>query len=124
MANPSSAAKYQLFTITKNNKTFPLQSKVTSFDYYESLLSPNITAIMTFVDSGLVEKGDEAVRYNKEYDKQERPGTLYNALPIVGDVLLPIKGYLFEVSSAISLSSFRIFFAINLTDCVLLVDFE
>ncbi len=76
MANPSSASKYQLFTITKNNKTFPLQSKVTSFDYYESLLSPNITATMTFVDSGLVEKGDEQVNYDKEYDKKERPGTL------------------------------------------------
>ena len=96
MANPSSAAKYQLFTITKNNKTFPLQSKVTSFDYYESLLSPNITATMTFVDSGLVEKGDEAVRYNKEYDKQERPGTLYNALPIVGDGSEEIR---FKISS-------------------------
>ena len=64
MANPSSAAKYQLFTITKNNKTFPLQSKVVRFDYYESLLSPNITATIIFVDSGLVEKGDEQVNYD------------------------------------------------------------
>ena len=103
MANPSSASKYQLFTITKNNKTFPLQSKVTSFDYYESLLSPNITAIMTFVDSGLVEKGDELVKYDKEYDKQERPGTLYNALPIVGDGSEEIK---FKISSALGTLDF------------------
>ncbi len=103
MANPSSKAKYQLFTITKNNKTFPLQSKVTSFDYYESLLSPNITAIMTFVDSGLVEKGDELVKYDKEYDKQERPGTLYNALPIVGDGSEEIK---FKISSALGTLDF------------------
>jgi len=103
MANPSSKAKYQLFTITKNNKTFPLQSKVTSFDYYESLLSPNITAIMTFVDSGLVEKGDELVKYDKEYDKQERPGTLYNALPIVGDGSEEIR---FKISSALGTLDF------------------
>ncbi len=103
MANPAAAAKYQLFTITKNNKTFPLQSKVTSFDYYESLLSPNITAIMTFVDSGLVEKGDETVRYNKEYDKQERPGTLYNALPIVGDGSEEIR---FKISSGLGTLDF------------------
>ena len=103
MANPSSAAKYQLFTITKNNKTFPLQSKVVRFDYYESLLSPNITATIIFVDSGLVEKGDEQVNYDKEYDKQERPGTLYNALPIVGDGSEEIK---FKVSSALGILDF------------------
>ena len=103
MANPSSAAKYQLFTITKNNKTFPLQSKVVRFDYYESLLSPNITATMIFVDSGLVEKGDELVKYDKEYDKQERPGTLYNALPIVGDGSEEIK---FKIASALGTLDF------------------
>ena len=103
MANPSSASKYQLFTITKNNKTFPLQSKVVRFDYYESLLSPNITATMIFVDSGLVEKGDELVKYGKEYDKQERPGTLYNSLPIVGDGSEEIK---FKVSSALGTLDF------------------
>ena len=103
MANPSSAAKYQLFTITKNNKTFPLQSKVVRFDYYESLLSPNITATIIFVDSGLVEKGDEQVNYGKEYDPQERPGTLYNALPIVGDGSEEIK---FKVSSALGTLDF------------------
>ena len=103
MANPSSAAKYQLFTITKNNKTFPLQSKVVRFDYYESLLSPNITATMIFVDSGLVEKGDELVKYGKEYDKQERPGTLYNALPIVGDGSEEIK---FKIASALGTLDF------------------
>ena len=55
MSNPSVAAKYQVLQISKNGRSFPLQSKVTSFDYYESLLSPNITATMSFVDSGLVE---------------------------------------------------------------------
>ena len=82
MSNPSVAAKYQVLQISKNGRSFPLQSKVTSFDYYESLLSPNVTATMSFVDSGLVEDGDSQVTYDKEYDKQERPGTLYNGLPI------------------------------------------
>ena len=68
MSNPSVAAKYQVLQISKNGRSFPLQSKVTSFDYYESLLSPNVTATMSFVDSGLVEDGDSQVTYDKEYD--------------------------------------------------------
>ena len=103
MANPAVASKYQVFTITKNNKTFPLQSKVTSFDYYESLLSPNVTAIMSFVDTGLVEADQNVVMYDKKYDKQERPGTLYNALPIVGDGSEEIK---FKISSALGTLDF------------------
>ena len=103
MANPSSAAKYQLFTITKNNKTFPLQSKVTSFDYYESLLSPNITATVSYVDTGLVEVDQNVATYDTKYDSQSRPGTLYNALPIVGDGSEEIK---FKVSSALGTLDF------------------
>ena len=103
MANPAVASKYQKFEISKKGRSFPLQSKVTSFDYYESLLSPNITATIIFVDSGLVEKGDEQVNYGKEYDPQERPGTLYNALPIVGDGSEEIK---FKVSSALGTLDF------------------
>ena len=103
MANPAVASKYQLFTITKNNRSFPLQSKVTSFDYYESLLSPNITAIMTFVDTGLVEVDQNVATYDKKYDSQSRPGTLYNALPIVGDGSEEIK---FKISSALGTLDF------------------
>ena len=103
MANPAVASKYQLFTITKNNKTFPLQSKVTSFDYYESLLSPNITATVSYVDTGLVEVDQNVATYDKKYDSQSRPGTLYNALPIVGDGSEEIK---FKVSSALGTLDF------------------
>ena len=103
MANPAVASKYQLFTITKNNKTFPLQSKVTSFDYYESLLSPNITATVSYVDTGLVEVDQNVATYDKKYDSQSRPGTLYNALPIVGDGTEEIK---FKVSSALGTLDF------------------
>jgi hypothetical protein len=103
MANPAVASKYQLFTITKNNKTFPLQSKVTSFDYYESLLSPNITATVSYVDTGLVEVDQNVATYDNEYDTQERPGTLYNALPIVGDGFEEIK---FKIASALGTLDF------------------
>ena len=103
MANPAVASKYQIFKISKNGKSFPLQSKVTSFDYYESLLSPNITATVSYVDTGLVEVDQNATTYDKEYDKQERPGTLYNALPIVGDGSEEIR---FKISSALGTLDF------------------
>lgn len=79
MASSADAANYQLLTISKNGKEVRLDGKTTSFDYYESLLSPNVTAIMTFVDTG------GAIEYEKEYDKQERLGGIYNALPLTGD---------------------------------------
>lgn len=103
MANPSVAAKYQILEISKNGRSFPLQSKVTSFDYYESLLSPNVTATMSFVDSGLVEDGDSQVTYDRKYDKQERPGTIYNALPITGDGSEEIA---FKISSPLGILDF------------------
>ena len=103
MANPAVASKYQLFTITKNNRSFPLQSKVTSFDYYESLLSPNITATVSYVDTGLVEVDQNVATYDEKYDSQTRPGTLYNALPIVGDGSEEIK---FKISSALGTLDF------------------
>ena len=78
MANPASASKYETLTITKNGQKYSLASKVTSFDYYESLLSPNITATMSFVDSSLVEEGEPSVTYDPEYDPQGRSGTIYN----------------------------------------------
>jgi len=79
MANAADAANYQILTITKNGEEVRLDGKTTSFDYYESLLSPNVTAVMTFVDTG------GAIKYNEEYDKQERLGGIYNALPLTGD---------------------------------------
>lgn len=103
MANPAVASKFQKFQISKKGRSFPLQSKVTSFDYYESLLSPNITATVSYVDTGLVELDQNAATYDKEYDKQERPGTLYNALPIVGDGSEEIR---FKISSGLGTLDF------------------
>ena len=97
MANAASTANYQLLTITKNGKEIPLEGKTTSFDYYESLLSPNITAVMTFVDTG------GAVEYDKEYDKQQRLGGIYNALPITGDGSEEVR---FKIASKIGTLDF------------------
>lgn len=103
MANPAVASKYQKFEISKKGRSFPLQSKVTSFDYYESLLSPNITATVSYVDTGLVEVDQNVATYDNKYDSQSRPGTLYNALPIVGDGSEEIK---FKISSALGTLDF------------------
>ena len=101
MSNPALASKYEVLTISKNGKEYPLASKVTSFDYYESLLSPNITATMSFVDSGLVEKDQSPVFYDKEYDSQGRPGTIYNGLPITGS-----EEVRFKISSSLGVLNF------------------
>ena len=101
MSNPALASKYEVLTISKNGKEYPLASKVTSFDYYESLLSPNITATMSFVDSSLVEEGESSVTYPPEYDPQGRPGTIYNGLPITGS-----EEVRFKISSSLGVLNF------------------
>jgi|TARA_Y100000022_G_scaffold161548_1_gene144662 hypothetical protein len=81
MANAadSKTGKFELLTITKGSKEIPLVGRMTTFDYYESLLSPNVTSIVTYVDTGGGSKHDG------EYDNQERVGTIYNSLPITSD---------------------------------------
>ena len=78
MANAVDAANYEILTLTKKGEEVKLEGKTTSFDYFESLLSPNITARMTFVDTG------GATNYDSEYDPQERLGGIYSALPLQG----------------------------------------
>lgn len=85
MANAAVASIYEKFVISKNNKEVRLEGKVTSFDYYESLLSPNVTALVTFTDTG------NSVPFDRKYDKQERYGTIYNALPLTGGEKVEIK---------------------------------
>ena len=88
MANAASPAQYQILTLTKDGNTpIRLDGKTVSFDYYESLLSPNITAIMTFVDTG------GSTSYNTDFHPQgdKKLGTIYNALPLTGDGSEEIK---------------------------------
>ena len=81
MANAadSKTGKFELLTITKGSKEIPLVGKMTSFDYYESILSPNVTAKISYVDTG------GGAKHDGEYDNQERTGTIYNSLPITCD---------------------------------------
>jgi len=85
------ASAYEIFQIEKNGKIvditgqFSEGAKTTSFDYYESLLSPNITAILTILDTGGSHPIDE------KYDNQGRLSTLSAALPLTGDVSVKFK---------------------------------
>ena len=97
MSRTADVSKYQLLEISNGNKTIDIKGKVTSLDYYESLLSPNVTAVMTMVDNG------DSSQYDKEYDAQERLGTIYNSLPITGNGQETIR---FKVSSSLGTLDF------------------
>jgi hypothetical protein len=74
MANRSSSSIYEKLSITKGDTEVNLIGKVVGFDYYESLLSPNVTATLAFVDTGsaLLDESNNV------------QGTIYNTLPITG----------------------------------------
>ena len=78
MVKALSGSNYEILSITKDDKEITLQGKTTSVDYYESVLSPNVTANLTVKDGG------NAVKYDKKFDRQERVGSIYSALPITG----------------------------------------
>ena len=64
-----SPSKYNRIELQKKGKDpVELKGGVVSVDYYESLFSPNLTASLTFVDTG------GSVVYDNDYDKQERLG--------------------------------------------------
>ena len=74
MANTASSSIYEKLSIIKDNTEVNLIGKAVGFDYYESLLSPNVTATLTFVDTGDSLKDDNI----------NVQGTIYNTLPITG----------------------------------------
>lgn len=85
MANAASPSIYEILSITKNGVEIDLKGKTTTFDYYESLLSPNVTATMTYVDTG------HSIEGNNITDRQQRRGTIYNTLPITGEEQIRFK---------------------------------
>lgn len=85
MANASSPSIYEIMTIDKDGKTVDLRPATVKFSYYESLLSPNITASMSFVDTG------GSIKADSKYDPQERITTVYNGLPITGAEKIKFK---------------------------------
>ena len=92
MSKASQASTYEFFQIQKKgksgiditgqDKTAP---KTVSFDYYESLFSPSITALLTVIDTG------SSTKYDSKYDPQTRTGTVLSALPLSGDVAVAFK---------------------------------
>ena len=88
MAKASAALASKIYPLTitgKDGHTQRLDGKGLNLNYYESLLSPNITANLVFEDTG------NAMKYKKKYDRQERSGSIYNALPITGGEELSFK---------------------------------
>lgn len=88
MANRASSSIYEKLTITKNGREVNLAGRTVSFDYYESLLSPNVTATLAFVDTGSTLKDE----------KINAQGTIYNTLPITGGEEIKYKIGEFEGS--------------------------
>lgn len=92
MSSASQASTYEIFKIQKKGrppiditgqeKTGP---KTVSFNYYESLFSPSVTAVLSLVETGA------SVPYNSKFDSQSRIGTLSSALPLSGDVSVAFK---------------------------------
>ena len=76
MANTASSSTYEKLTITKDGKEVNLAEKTVEFNYFESLLSPNVTATLSFVDSGFSESKDE---------KRNAEGSIYN-IPLTGQL--------------------------------------
>ena len=79
------ASKYAKMIINKDGKTANIAGKTTSFDYYESVYSPEVTATLVFLDAG------ESIVAGKEQDTQGRKGSIKNSLPITGYEDLEVK---------------------------------
>ena len=74
MANTASSSIYEKLLIIKDGREVNIAGKVSTFDYFESILSPNVTANLSFVDTGDSLKDE----------KINAQGTIYNTLPITG----------------------------------------
>ena len=85
MSKAASTSKYEIMTLSKGEKEVRLEGMTVAFDYYESIQSPNVTATMMIVDTG------GSIKYSSKYDKQERYGSIYNALPLSGNEKLRFK---------------------------------
>lgn len=63
----------------------PLTGKIITFSYYESLLSPFVTADFSYIDTG------NSVSANRSDDPQQRLGTIRSALPLRGNEKVSFK---------------------------------
>lgn len=76
MQNTARSSPYEELTLTRDGESVRLLGRTVNFSYYESLLSPYITANLTYVDTGNAIQGNT--------DTQERLGTILRSLPIEG----------------------------------------
>lgn len=77
MQNSSRSSLYEEITLERNGTAVALEGRTINFSYYESLLSPYITANLSYVDAGNALEGSST-------DTQERLGTILRSLPIEG----------------------------------------
>ena len=75
----SRASIYEKMIIRNDKKEANLVGKVASFNYFESVYSPEVTANLIFVDAS------GAIKADKAQDTQERLGSIKSSLPIIGD---------------------------------------
>lgn len=86
MAKSASASSlYESLYIEKNGVKVDLSGKTINFSYYESLLSPIVTANIVIVDTG------SSTQASKEQDSAERTGTIVSSLPITGNEAVSFK---------------------------------
>ena len=90
----SRASIYEKMIIRNDKKEANLIGKVASFNYVESVYSPEVTANLIFVDAS------GAIKADKAQDTQERLGSIKSSLPIVGD-----EDFEFAIKSISSVTS-------------------
>lgn len=78
VGSASRASLYTRMVINKDGKTANIAGKTATFNYFESVYSPEVTANLIFVDAG------GSIEADKDQDTQGRLGSIKSALPITG----------------------------------------
>ena len=78
-ASRASTYEKMLLRNKNKNKEASLVGKISSFNYFESVYSPEVTANLIFLDAS------GSIKADKAQDIQERLGTIKSSLPIVGE---------------------------------------
>ena len=87
MSNGSASRSsiYEKMTISNDSKEADISAKTQSFNYFESVYSPEITANLIFLDAS------GSIKAEKNQDVQERLGSIKSSLPIIGEEELIFK---------------------------------
>ena len=76
---------YEKMIISNDSKQADISAKTSSFNYFESVYSPEITANLIFLDAS------GSIKAEKNQDVQERLGSIKSSLPIIGEEELIFK---------------------------------